>query len=454
MSKPNRPQPPAPPVIKAAERSPFRQAGAKPAAPPAYRPQPTPKVLQRKAAPQQPVNQTKLATAAPPVYRPQATPKVFQRKAATIGQLQKPQVEPKPLAPTAPRPQPGPQCPPKVAGSGNQITLKRLSRPPAPPSPPASAAERRGGVLQRKQPPSGTSAPHQTGGRMRPGASITNNHLSLRQGELGRPTTKGQGHAAPPVRQIQPPAAGVVQPTLGWGLVGAAVGAVGGALLGGGLTVAGLAYSVMGMTGVGLLGNYGSDSYYAGRFQDSVRDVLDGTRLIIGRNKKTSTELGAILTDINLLPSLTEISLTTCSFPPSWSTARFAALRHLQAFTIFNPVGDPATPVDALSGLVGVASLNTLELVRCPFVKDCFDNLGRMTQLQTLNLMRSMAIEKFPGQYRKPAVAALKRLISAGTLRSLNLDANPGLAREDVEELIEAANQTGCHVSANIKFRM
>ncbi len=47
-----------------------------PAAPPVYRPQPTPKVLQTKAA----------GTKAPPVYRPQPTPRVLQRKTANAPQ--------------------------------------------------------------------------------------------------------------------------------------------------------------------------------------------------------------------------------------------------------------------------------------------------------------------------------------------------------------------------------
>jgi hypothetical protein len=53
-----------------------------PVAPPVYRPQPTPKVLQTKAAKTQPERgiQTQRTPVAPPVYRPQSTPKSLQAK--------------------------------------------------------------------------------------------------------------------------------------------------------------------------------------------------------------------------------------------------------------------------------------------------------------------------------------------------------------------------------------
>jgi hypothetical protein len=52
--------------------------GVKPIAPPVYRPQSTPKVLQRKQAITQP---HKASASAPPVYKPQPLPKVLQRRA-------------------------------------------------------------------------------------------------------------------------------------------------------------------------------------------------------------------------------------------------------------------------------------------------------------------------------------------------------------------------------------
>lgn len=61
-------------------------AKQRPAAPPAYRPQNPPVVLQPKAAggPQRPpsAGQARRAPQAPPVYRPQPTPKVLQKKAS------------------------------------------------------------------------------------------------------------------------------------------------------------------------------------------------------------------------------------------------------------------------------------------------------------------------------------------------------------------------------------
>lgn len=56
----------------------------KPVAPPAYRPQPVPKVLQRKALNTPAAAAEKPArVSAPPVYRPLPTPKILQRKTAT-----------------------------------------------------------------------------------------------------------------------------------------------------------------------------------------------------------------------------------------------------------------------------------------------------------------------------------------------------------------------------------
>lgn len=102
-----------------------------PVAPPVYRPQPTPRVLQRKTAVQPPVVQAK--PAAPPAYRPQPTPKVLQTKGAGsrpslhVGKLTRQPVvpptyrlEPKPLQ-SKPAPiaqaalQMKPNAPPAVA---------------------------------------------------------------------------------------------------------------------------------------------------------------------------------------------------------------------------------------------------------------------------------------------------------------------------------------------------
>ncbi len=102
MSFTNKKAPPAKGIVQ-----PFRQPrpvsapGIKtPIAPPVYRPQPTPKVLQLKKAP----TATTAATAAarkppvpPPAYRPQPTPKVLQRKTAAPPPAYRPAPTPKVL---------------------------------------------------------------------------------------------------------------------------------------------------------------------------------------------------------------------------------------------------------------------------------------------------------------------------------------------------------------------
>ena len=102
-----------------------------PAAPPAYRPQPLPKVLQRKVAnaPQPRAPQSKGGLAAPPVYRPQPTLRCLQLKQA---------VAPPPVlvarntnrpAPPPPyRPQPVPKClQRKAVQPGSQLPAGRES---------------------------------------------------------------------------------------------------------------------------------------------------------------------------------------------------------------------------------------------------------------------------------------------------------------------------------------
>ena len=72
----------------------------KPVAPAPFRPQPVPKVLQRKVA-VQPVNKPRVAPVAPPVYRPQPAPVVLQRKVRP--ELQSPAVRLQQKNPLAPK---------------------------------------------------------------------------------------------------------------------------------------------------------------------------------------------------------------------------------------------------------------------------------------------------------------------------------------------------------------
>lgn len=93
-----------PRVMNALRQSGVNQQASRRAAPPVYRPNPTPTVLQAKmSAGQQPQTApTNRATQAPSVYRPQPVPRVLQLKAATG---QQPQTI-KPSRPPAHRPTP------------------------------------------------------------------------------------------------------------------------------------------------------------------------------------------------------------------------------------------------------------------------------------------------------------------------------------------------------------
>lgn len=103
MSKPpTRTHLPPASAQKTTSRPPTPQRPTTPAAPPAYRPQPTQKVLQRKDSLVQssPSNVRKSAPAAPPAYSPRPAPRVLQTKAgADCRHQQTPQAGQRPTAP-------------------------------------------------------------------------------------------------------------------------------------------------------------------------------------------------------------------------------------------------------------------------------------------------------------------------------------------------------------------
>jgi hypothetical protein len=109
-------------------------------APPVYRPQPTPRVLQTKAArtdrPQ--TAQPKHTPIAPPVYRPQPVPKVLQAKQAVAQPSTRGQSTARPVAPPAYRPQPLPSCLQTKTARSNQPPNARLK-----PKPIAASGDRR-----------------------------------------------------------------------------------------------------------------------------------------------------------------------------------------------------------------------------------------------------------------------------------------------------------------------
>ena len=154
------------------QQPPANRQGPRPVAPPVYRPQPTPRVLQTKSATSQPPHkaQTINKPVAPPAYRPNPVPHVLQRKAATpVGGTprqpvappvyrpeQKRIVQPKMAAPArqTPKPppvyRPGPKpLQPKLARQGQaalQMKPKALPRAAQPGRPSAVGHPR--GVIQ------------------------------------------------------------------------------------------------------------------------------------------------------------------------------------------------------------------------------------------------------------------------------------------------------------------
>lgn len=186
MSKPARPQPSPTPVKKAINQSATRRAGMSPVAPPAYRPQPTPKILQRKAAPCQPTaagaKKDERQRVAAPVYRPQPVPKSLQRKAAGV-------------PPPAARPQPSPVAPPVYRPQPTPRVLQKKTLSP---------------LASPHQPPPSQRVPSPTS-RPRP----TPNVLQKRAAGFQQPSSTGQAKrppVAPPV--YRPQLKGPVQPQM------------------------------------------------------------------------------------------------------------------------------------------------------------------------------------------------------------------------------------------------
>jgi hypothetical protein len=80
-----------------------------PQAPPVYRPQPVPRVLQKKmSVPGQTIDRSIRTPLAPPVYCPQTTPRVLQRKIALVERSALVRAPGQPISPPIYRPQPTP----------------------------------------------------------------------------------------------------------------------------------------------------------------------------------------------------------------------------------------------------------------------------------------------------------------------------------------------------------
>jgi hypothetical protein len=142
--------------------NPERPSVAKPAAPPAYRPQPAPGVLQQKAqgGSHAPGRDVRSVPAAPPVYKPQPPPQVLQGKSRLPAGLAPAQPARTPhAAPQAYRPQTPPQASPvqNAFGQPRPPQVAPLARRPGVPTPPPHAGARSGvGSVQPKM----AAAPH------------------------------------------------------------------------------------------------------------------------------------------------------------------------------------------------------------------------------------------------------------------------------------------------------
>ena len=175
-----RKQPPPAVQPKAATVSPRR-----PATPPVYRPQPAPRVLQRKTVAQPSATQAR--PVAPPAYRPQPVPKVLQRKTNGTPQPAN-QTKRAPVAPPVYRPQPKPTLQPKAA-----LPVPALKLPQA-----AACCPRHGSLQPKHAGPAQTAQPaHQhPPGRQGNQVQLPTRHAGLQPARHGL-------HAGAPQRVVQ-----------------------------------------------------------------------------------------------------------------------------------------------------------------------------------------------------------------------------------------------------------
>ncbi len=156
---PNAPR--GPRVLQPKAAAPLRPKAAaqqaRPTAPPVYRPQPTPKVLQRKsAAVTPPANAAQRTPAAPPVYRPQAPPRVLQTKAP--GSAAPPVYRPQPLPRVLQRKSDQtPTAPLNAAQSGATRGRPGVVQPKATPAPPAAYRPQPAPLCLRSNKPAASS---------------------------------------------------------------------------------------------------------------------------------------------------------------------------------------------------------------------------------------------------------------------------------------------------------
>ncbi len=317
-----------------------------PVAPPVYRPQPLPKVLQKKNAVNQEQsgkpNQTR-SPQAPQAYRPQPTPKVLQTKMNGV--------QPKPVNQSGASTTPvrRPQTPPAVAqrttaqprnafkpnAAGNQSLKMNANRQGTQSGVPRNAIQR-----QTTQPTHVITARHsQTIQRQ----WVKRNGVTVWETPGDFDKNKENYQATEEKKWMYPL----------------------------------LPESVCGV-----------------RLNKELC-VYEPVQTKLTMKNATAQEMEDALALIPQSPDLEEITFMRCTFP-NWSMEVFSQLKWLTSLTIYSPRGND--PTDNLAGLVKVTSLRELTLVMCHFMDEaCYQNLAKMRQLRKLSLLRTLTTEFSPG---------------------------------------------------------
>ncbi len=154
----------------------------------------------------------------------------------------------------------------------------------------------------------------------------------------------------------------------------------------------------------------------------------------------------ATLSALKAHPKLKSLIFRGCQYPSDWNDTTLAQLELRKL--VFYACNKSSWPVSRLASIQACASLRILELVMADFLHDveCYENLSKMRQLTTLNISRTMTLEKAKLESQNALelmMKALTSLIDHGDLIELNVAYCSSFMRNDLLKLAEGLAKKG-----------
>ena len=168
-----------------------------------------------------------------------------------------------------------------------------------------------------------------------------------------------------------------------------------------------------------------------------------------------------VLNTIGQKNGVSTLEFRSCIFDDDISSAPLGNLDGLRYLSFNNP--NTFSFSDNMGGIASIDSLTTLKLIRCDFLHNpmAYNNLGAMTQLDYLDLTRTLTKEKSLGEEGEPKIVnnrnirqvvkiddaiviALKNLIKH--LSFLNIEYCTALSHKQIETLVDEGHTNGCLV--------